>query len=225
MRWWPARSGMTTTPVGARHVAALLGVEAARQAVRRSRRGLRRLAAAARVAGRARADGAGVRGHALGRRRAAGLRRPPGRVGRRRAAPDRVYGPAGAAGAAPRLGRRQVQRGHGRASTADRRRHPQLLVALLAGTCCRPRRRRRCSSGRRETRCTPRSTCACWRTAGWSTGPPMRRSPNRYRASSRPAWTRCRPRRNSCCRTLRWLARWPGWARPGGWAAASGTGS
>ena len=68
------------------HVRALAGLEA--EAVRRRRpraRGGGRLAPVPRGAGRPSSAGAGVRGHALGRRRAARLHRPPRGLGERRA--------------------------------------------------------------------------------------------------------------------------------------------
>ena len=64
-----------------------------------------------------------LRGPALGRRRAARLRRPPRRLGGRRAAARRLHRAARAARAPARLGRRQAERGDDLALAALRRRH------------------------------------------------------------------------------------------------------
>ena len=84
-------------------------------------RGLRRLAPLLRGARRAASARARLRGPALGRRRPARLRRPPGRLGLGRSDPRRLHVAARAARAPARLGRRQAQRADGLALAALRR--------------------------------------------------------------------------------------------------------
>ena len=87
-----------------------------------------------------------VRGPPLGRRRPARLRRPPRRLGERRAAARRLHGAPGAPDAAARLGRRQAEC----ARRLARRRSPTTRPPGSSPRCssapfCRPRRRPRCS--------------------------------------------------------------------------------
>ena len=101
----------------------LVGLEREQDARRRSsRRGLRRLAAVLRGARRATAARPRLRGPALGRRRPARLRRPPRRLGGRRAAARRLHGAPGAARPAAGLGRRKAERADALALAALRRR-------------------------------------------------------------------------------------------------------
>ena len=84
------------------HMRPLLGLPRSRG---RAKRALRSLAPLLRGARRGAAGGAGLRGPALGRRRAARLRRLPRRLGSHRAAADRLHGASRAARSPPRLGR------------------------------------------------------------------------------------------------------------------------
>ncbi len=119
-------------------------------------------------AGRGRADGAGVRGPALGRPGAARLPRAPGRLGGGRAAARPVHGAAGAVRAASGLGgglpatRTRINL----APLTDEETAQPGLGRCWSGRCCRRRRSSRCWSGRAATRCTRRSSCACSPTAG-----------------------------------------------------------
>ena len=88
---------------------------------------------------RARARRARVRGPALGGRRAARLRRRPRRLGRRRPAAHRRHRAAGAAGAAPGVGRRQGERDDDLAAAARRGGHRAAdLGAARRGRCSWP---------------------------------------------------------------------------------------
>ena len=107
----------------------------------RARRGVRRLAPAARGAGRAAAARARLRGSPLGRRRAARLRRPPRRLGDRRAAADRRHGAAGAARPPARLGRRQAERA--RRSRSAPLSDDETAAAARSGCSTAPARRPR----------------------------------------------------------------------------------
>ena len=109
-----------------------------------------RLAPFPRGACRARPDRPRLRGPALGRRRAARLRRRPRRPGLRRAAARRLHGTAGAARAAARLGRRQRERADGVAHPALGRRHRRLLGPCSSGASSRQTLSRRCSASRRH---------------------------------------------------------------------------
>ena len=103
------------------HVRALAGLETGGAARRRPpQRGRRGLAPLPRGAGGAASARARVRGPALGRRRAPGLRRPPRRLGERRADARRLHRPPGAARSAARVGRRQAKRAHDRPLAARR---------------------------------------------------------------------------------------------------------
>ncbi len=118
---------------------------------RRVARGeLRGLAPLPRGAGRAAADGARLRGPALGRRRPARLRGRARRLGDGRAAAPRRHGAAGAHRPPTGLGRGQAQRPHGLARAARRRGHgsphgrgprPPPAPGRDAAGAARPRRR------------------------------------------------------------------------------------
>ena len=127
---------------------------------RSPRRGLRRLAAVLRGDRRPTAARPRLRGPALGGRRAPRLRRPPRRLGWRRADPRRLHGSPGAAVQAGGLGRRKAERADALALAARRRpdRAPPRCPARAVGAPGR-KRRPRCSSGQAATRCTRRSSC------------------------------------------------------------------
>ena len=110
------------------------------------------------------ADGARVRGHPLGGRRAARLHRPAGGPRRRRAAPDRLHCAAGAARAAPGLGRWQDERDHHLAAAALGEDTARLVGGLLDQALLPAEVQRTLLERAEETRCTRRSTCACCRT-------------------------------------------------------------
>ena len=125
-------------------------------------RGLRGLAPLLRGPRRAEPARARVRGSPLGRRGPARLRRPPRRLGDRRAAARRLHRPPGAARAPARLGRRQAQRHDDLAVAALRRRDAApARRACSSRPSCRASCSRRCSRAQAATRSTPRSSCAC----------------------------------------------------------------
>ena len=63
----------------------------------------------------------------------------------------------------------KTERQHAFADAALRRGHrPARRSAARPGLAARPRCSRHCSSARRATRCTRRSTCGCCKTAGCS---------------------------------------------------------
>ena len=145
-----------------RHTRAARSVSTAAPSRPTAHGGVRRVAAAARGAGRAAAARARVRGSPLGRRRPARLRRPPRRLGDDRSAADRRNGAARAARPASRLGRRQAERAHALDRRAvGRRDGPAPRSACSTAPCSTPRRSRPCCSARRATRSTPRSTRGC----------------------------------------------------------------
>ena len=159
-------------------------IDAVAPAADRSRRGFRigrprrrplpGLAAVPRRARGRTADGARVRGPALGRRRPARLRRRPCRLGDRRAAARRRERAPGAARAPAGLGRRQAERHsrcRSRRSPSGRRR--SSCMRCSSAPFCRPRSRPRSSPVRAATRSTPRSSRASW-PSGARRGRPAR---------------------------------------------------
>ena len=107
------------------------------------------------------ADGAGVRGSALGRRGDARVPGAPGRPRRRRPAADRLHGPAGAVRAVSRLRGRAAERQHDQpgAAVAGGDGPSHLGAARCDGAAGRvaaadPR------TGRWQPACTRRSSCA-----------------------------------------------------------------
>ena len=145
-----------------RHLGTLVGLGEVSLGRRPAQRGVLRLDALLRGARGAAPARARIRGPALGRRRPAGLRRPPRRVGDGSADPGRRHGAAGAARAPAGVGRRQGERDHALALAALERRHCAAdRLAARAARCSRPASRPTCSRARAATRSTPSSTRRC----------------------------------------------------------------
>ena len=117
--------------------------------------GVRRPPPLPRGARRGRARDPRLRGHPLGGRRPARLRRRAGRPARLGAAPDRLHRPPGAPVAAAGLGRGQVERHHGVARAALRRRHgpPARRAARPVGAARRDAGGAAASRGRSSALC------------------------------------------------------------------------
>ena len=152
------------------------------------RRGVRRLAPLLRGPGRTSAARARLRGSALGRRRAARLRRPSRRLGdaacrcwslRRPARSCSTGDRTGAAGSPTRRRSRCTAVARG-----DRAARPR---AARPGRCSRPRRSRRCSSAPGATRCTPSSSRASVRSAARRDDSRSRDGPGDHRRAARRA--------------------------------------
>ena len=109
------------------------------------------------------ADGARLRGPALGRRRAALLPRAPRRLVRRACRCSFSAQRARSCTSGIRPGRRgcATRTTINLAPLTDEETAPPRLVAARARRCCRRRPSARCSSGRAATRSTRRSSCAC----------------------------------------------------------------
>ena len=189
-----------------RHLRPLAGLAGGRLGRRRG--GRRGLAPLPRGAGRGAAARARVRGSALGRRRAARLRRPARRAGERRPAARRSAPRAPSCCSGGRAGAAASR-------TPSRSRSRRSPTRTPRGSSAR------CSSGRCSTRETQEALLA---RAG---GNPLyaeqyarillergdlRSCPRRCRASSPPGSTRSPRRRSGCCRTRPWSARSSGWA-------------
>ena len=143
---------------------------------RRPRGGVRRLAALPARPGRHPAAGPGPGGPAPGRRRPARLRREPGRPGRRPGGrPGPGHGPAGAAGAPARLGRRRDHH----PARAPRRppTPPACWPPSWPTTACPPRSTPPCWPGRRQpaVRRGVRAHAARPRRPGPQPAPPIHR--------------------------------------------------
>ena len=136
---------------GCGRLAPLVGLEAERRrdrATSRSPPG----GASSRASAAQRPLVARVRGPALGRRGAAGVRRAPRRLVDRRAAARRLHGPAGAVRAAPGLGRRQAELDHDRAVAAvvETRPHGSSSALLERAVLPAETQARAARAGRRQ---------------------------------------------------------------------------
>ena len=163
------------------------------------------------------ADGPGLRGHPLGRRRHARPHRAPGAVGARPAAAA-LPGPRRAARAPAELGRRPPRRHVDlpRPAHADETR--ELIASLLPADA--GRRRRSCPrwpSAPAATRSSPRRWCAGWSRRARRTRP---RCPTPCRRCWRRGWTRSTASSAGSCSRRRWWGgrsgptRWPRWPTP-----------
>ena len=164
------RDGRRPTPGCESHLRPLVGLGRRRRGRgRHARRGVRRVAAVLRGARRGAAARARLRGPALGGRRPARLRRPPGRLGdaRCRCSSSAPPGPSSST-RRPGLGRRQAECADDLALGALRRRHRAPALASCSAPSCRRRRRPSCSRGPAATRSTRRSSRACCATGARS---------------------------------------------------------